>query len=147
MMVMHINIGLWIDHRKARIVLSSASGYEVREIASGAEKHPGRAEGENSHEAFESQKIQADDVRDRKFAQHLNTYYDEVIAVVQSAGSLLVFGPGEAKGEFVKRLEKEKPSARHLKVETSDKMTDRQIEAHVREHFQMESPVIILTEA
>ena len=144
---MHINIGLWIDHRKAVIILSSATGYELKEILSGAEKHPGRAEGEASHQSFESQKVQADDVRDRKFAQHLNTYYDEVITLVHDASSLLIFGPGEAKGEFLKRLEHEKPRDRDTKVETTDKMTNRQIEAHVREHFQKQEPVIILAEA
>ena len=146
MIAMHINIGLWIDHRKALIVSSSASGYDVNEVGSSAEKHPSRAEGDNGHEAFESHQVPADDVRDRKFTQHLKTFYDEVIALVHNAGSLLVFGPGEAKGEFVKRLEAEKPSARTLKVETSDKMTNRQVEAHVRDYFHLQSPVIALAE-
>lgn len=139
---MHINIGLWIDHRKAFIVSSSVSGYELNEVESGAEKHPSRAEGQNSHEAFESQKVLADDVRDRKFTQHLHAFYDEVITRVHSAGALLVFGPGEAKGEFVKRLEEKEPSNRNLKVETADKMTLHQMEAHVRDYFHTQRPVI-----
>ncbi len=83
-------------------------------------------------------------MKDRKFSQQLNTYYDEVIACVHEAESLMIFGPGEAKGEFRKRLEKEKPGGRTVKVETVDKMTDRQIAARVREYFKPSQPVILL---
>jgi stalled ribosome rescue protein Dom34 len=82
-------------------------------------------------------------VKDRKFGHQLNKFYDEVIARVHEAESLLIFGPGEAKGEFRERLEHEKPSPRIVNVETTEKMTDRQIAAKVRDHFKRESPVII----
>jgi hypothetical protein len=48
---------------------------------------------------------------------------------------LLVLGPGEAKGEFVKRLRSKKLSGTAVEVETVDKMTDRQIAAKVVQHF------------
>ena len=47
----------------------------------------------------------------------------------------LIFGPGEAKGELKKRLKKSKLDGRIARVETVDKMTDRQIAAKVREYF------------
>jgi hypothetical protein len=46
----------------------------------------------------------ADDQRDSKFMAHLNRYYDEVIAHIRDAESILLSGPGEAKGELEKRL-------------------------------------------
>lgn len=112
-------------------------------ILSHADRQPGRIDGERSTEAYESLLIPADDVTDRKFQQHLNTYFDEIIACVHEAKSLLIFGPGEAKGEFRKRLEKEKPSKRIVLVETTDKLTDRQVAAKVHEHFKRESPIIV----
>jgi len=141
---MHTNIGLWIDHRRAVIVFPSKLSEETTTILSDAQRHLSRSDGAPSMESFEAQRVLADDVQDRKFGHQLQGFYDEVIAVVHGAKSLLVFGPGEAKGELVKRLSHEKPTTRSVNVESADKMTDRQIAAKVREHFQSETPVIAL---
>jgi hypothetical protein len=66
---------------------------------------------------------------------HLNSYYDEVISCIRDAESILIFGPGEAKGELKKRLEKDNLGGCIVGIETSDKMTDPQIVAKVRAHF------------
>ena len=141
---MHTHIGLWIDHRRAVIVFPSKLSEEATIILSQAERHQRRAEGALLTEAFEAQRVQADDVQDRKFEHQIQGFYDEVIAAVNGAAALFVFGPGEAKGERVKRLAHEKPTTRSVNVETADKMTDRQIAAKVREHFQSDTPVIVL---
>ena len=78
----------------------------------------------------------SEDQRDRKFGNVLNEFYDEVMAAVRDAETIQIFGPGEAKGELEKRIEHEGLKAHVLAVETTDKMTDRQIAAKVREHFQ-----------
>ena len=122
-------IGLWIDHRKAVIAIITEEGEELKKITSNMEKHVrftgGRASEDGSTE----------DVRDRQFGNHLNSYYDEVIAVLRGADSIQIFGPGEAKGELEKRLEREGLKAHIFAIETVDKMTDRQISAKVREHI------------
>ena len=79
---------------------------------------------------------QGEDVRDRQFMNHLNRYYDDVIACIGEAKSIQIFGPGEAKGELEKRLESQELKGRIVAIETVDKMTDRQIAAKVRDHFQ-----------
>ncbi len=43
------------------------------------------------------------------FTGHLNIYYDEVISCIRDAESILIFGPGEAKGQ-VKNVLREKNS-------------------------------------
>jgi hypothetical protein len=48
---------------------------------------------------------------------------------------MLIFGPGEAKGELKKRLESNNLGGRIVGIETVDKMTDRQIAAKVRQYF------------
>jgi len=48
---------------------------------------------------------------------------------------MLIFGPGEAKGELKKRLKREKLSGRIVGVETVDEMTDHQIALKVRQYF------------
>ena len=72
---------------------------------------------------------------EKDFTGHLNIYYDAVIACIRDADSILIFGPGEAKGELEKRLASKGLSGRVVGVETVDKMTDRQIAAKVRQHF------------
>jgi hypothetical protein len=125
---MNTQAGLWIDHRKAVIVLITSKGEEIKKITSNMEKHvrfAGRAAEGGAGE----------DVSDRKFGNHINSYYDEVIAVIRDADSIQIFGPGEAKGELEKRFQQEGLKAKVLAVETVDKMTDRQISAKVRERF------------
>jgi hypothetical protein len=58
-----------------------------------------------------------------------------LIAAMRDAESILIFGPGEAKGELKERLERNYLGGRIVAVEAVDKMTDRQIAAKVRQHF------------
>jgi hypothetical protein len=132
---MKTNMGLWIDHRKAVIVAVSGKAEETSVIESKAEKQPGRVGGVRSTSPYESQKVQADGRQDIKYADKLNIYYDEVISVLRGAESILLFGPGEAKGELKKRLEDDHLTHLIQAVETVDQMTDRQIAAKVREYF------------
>ena len=121
-------VGLWIDHRKAVIVLVTDEGEETRLIESDMEKHVRFASGSSEDGSAES-------TRDRQFASHLDGYYDKVIACIRDAEAILIFGPGEAKGELEKRLENKELGGRIVGIETVDKMTDRQIAAKVRQHF------------
>jgi hypothetical protein len=121
-------VGLWIDHRKAVIVTLSGETEEITEIPSNMFKHvrySGAAQG-----------VKGEDQRDRRFSDHLNKYYDEVTSHIRDAESILILGPGEGKGELVKRLHSGGQGARIVGVETVDKMTDRQIAARVRQHFR-----------
>jgi hypothetical protein len=122
--------GLWIDHRKAVIVIVSEAGEEIKEITSNMEKHVRFSDGNSSEDGS------SEDVRDRKFGSHLNSFYDGVIAWIRDVETIQIFGPGEAKGELVKRLEDKGFKGHIVAIETMDKMTDRQISAKVREHFQ-----------
>jgi hypothetical protein len=121
--------GLWIDHRKAVIVLVTDENEEIKEINSNMEKHVRFTQGDSSEDGS------TEDVRDRQFGNHLNSFYDQVIAVIRYAESIQIFGPGEAKGELEKRLERAGLKEHVLAIETVDKMTDKQISAKVRERF------------
>jgi hypothetical protein len=122
--------GLWIDHRKAVIVLVTDDGDEIKRITSNMEKHVRFSGGSRSEEG------KADDQRDRQFTGHLRRYYDEVISHLRDAASISIFGPGEAKGELEKRLVSKGLGERIVGIETVDKMNDRQIAAKVRQHFR-----------
>lgn len=132
---MKSNVGVWIDHKQATIVAVTDKGEKIGLIVSGVEKHFQRSGDSPLKGPYESQKVPADDIRQRTLTGHLNTYYEEVIACLRGAESILIFGPGEAKGELKKRLERNKLGGRIAGVETADKMTDHQIAAKARRHF------------
>ena len=133
---MTTSAGVWIDHRRAVIVVVSEGRESASEIRSHVESQPGREEGVRSNLPHEAQLMKADDSRDREFTGHLNKYYDEVIAAIPAAEALLIFGPGEAKGELRKRLEHASFKGCVVETETADKMTHGQIVAKVHEYHR-----------
>jgi hypothetical protein len=124
---MKTEVGLWIDHRKAVIAIIAGTNEELKQIDSNMEKQVRYSGAAQEHSA--------EDQRDRRFKGHLNKYYDEVIACIRDADSILIFGPGEAKIELEERMGHETIRGRVVGVETVDKMTDRQIAARARERF------------
>lgn len=132
---MRTKVGVWIDHKKAIVVAVTDKGEEIGLVISMVEKQLQRSGDSPLKGRYESQKVPADDSRQRTFTENLNIYYDAVIASIRNAESILIFGPGEAKGELKQRLEKNKLGGRIVGIETVDKMTDRQISAKIRQYF------------
>jgi hypothetical protein len=128
--------GIWIDHRKAVIVTILADGEHVDTLLSNVEKHPERAGDSPLKGPYEVQQVPADDKRQRALTGHLNGYYDAVISKIAGTDMLLIFGPGEAKGELRSRLEKKGLAGLIAAVETEDRMTDRQIAAKTHKYFE-----------
>ena len=127
-------VGLWIDHRGAVIVILTAAKDEIKHIASNMEKHT-RFSGASQAPTPDGHDNSTEDKRDRRFDDHLNKYYDAIIALLHDADSILIMGPGEAKGELQKRLAAHHGSKPVTAIETTDKLTDGQIAAEVRKHF------------
>ena len=128
--------GVWIDHRKAVIVILTDEGQKIRLIISKSERQLRRSGDSPLKGSFESQLVPQDDRRQRTLTGQLNVHYDAVIACIRDADSILLFGPGEAKGELKARLERDNLGGRIVGVETVDRMTDRQITAKVRQRFR-----------
>jgi len=124
--------GLWIDHRQASIVILSAGGEKSEHITSDVERDVRFSGGSRSDGPGTSLE---EDQQDRRFGNQLSQYYDRVITVIREAEAILIFGPGEAKGELRQRLERAELGERIVGVEPADKMTDGQIAAKVRQYF------------
>ena len=124
---MNHSIGVWIDHKKAVIVSASPSRVTTTTLVSEVGAHPryaGQQDG-GGEKKYEE-----------RHRQHLDQYYDEVIGRLTGCDGLLIFGPGEAKLELKERLSRSKTHLpRAVAVETTDKLTDPQIVAKVKEHF------------
>jgi len=127
--------GVWIDHNQAIVVLVTDAGQEIRKFNSGM-KPAGRPGGKSrSKNKYTPNDFIAEDRRERKLADERKKVFEEVLACTRGADSLLILGPGEAKGEFNKHIQAKKLCGLMVEMETTDKMTDRQVAAKVGEHF------------
>ena len=128
-------VGLWVDHRKAVIVTITDEVEVTLEIRSNLEKHVRFSSGTQPKDGSQPRGSKAEDMRDRRFGDFLDSFYDGIISMIRTADSIWIFGPGEAKGELEKRLMHAGLGERIVGVETVDKMTDRQIAAKIRDHY------------
>ena len=122
------NSGIWIDHKEAFIVFAGTKEAPPAEL--GVDQHVKFSGHDRGHEGSD------DDKHGRRRENEFVKFYDEVITHVSDAESILLFGPGEAKGELEKRLGEKGLAKRIVGVETVDTMTDKQIVAKVREHYE-----------
>jgi stalled ribosome rescue protein Dom34 len=125
-------VGLWIDHRQAVIVTLVDRVEDIKRITSGIENRARNSDGGSHADTTEIRR----DRQDRRFDDHLSNYYDEVIACLHEADAILIFGPGEAKGELQKRLEGQTLGERINGIQATDNMTEGQIAAKVRQYFR-----------
>jgi hypothetical protein len=125
-------VGLWLDRGKA-VIVSIADNIEAKRIITSAMEHyvlySTVVPGDGSPE----------EIRDRRFWNHLGEYYDKIIAHIRDATEIQIFGPEMAKYELQKRLESEGLADRIVSLEETDKMTDIQIAAKVQQRFPLRS--------
>ena len=129
-------VGIWIDHKKAVIVSASGDSVTAKTLESEVGPH-GRYSGragystpDGPHDGGGEKKYEG------RYSEHLEQYYDEVISQLGQPEALLIFGPGEAKLQLKERLSRSKALSEHIVgVETTDKLTDPQIVAKVKEHY------------
>ena len=129
------NAGVWIDHKRAIVVLVTDAGQEIKKITSDIDKTGRPTSTSRSKHRYTKNDFVAEDTLERKDVSHRNKYYDEVIACLRGADAILILGPGEAKGEFSQHIKAKKLRGLTVELETTDKMSDRQIAAKVSEHF------------
>jgi hypothetical protein len=129
---MNKRVGLWLDRNKA-VIVSIADNIEARRIITSDMEHyvlystvvPGDGSPEN--------------VRDKRFWNHLGEYYDKIIAHIHDATEIQIFGPEVAKFELQKRLEDEGLAANIVSLEEEGILTYLQIAAKVQKRFPTRS--------
>jgi hypothetical protein len=127
---MAMKVGVWIDHKQAIVVLITDAGQEIKKIAFDIGQ-PVRTTGSSRSK----RSYVAEDTLERRVENDRKDYYDDVIASIRGAEAILILGPGDAKGELFKRIKGKKLFGGIVELETTDKMTDRQIAAKVSQHF------------
>jgi hypothetical protein len=133
---MEKQVGLWVDHRKAVVVTLIKGVEDIKTINSNVEKHVRFSSGGDPYGASSSLGPTKEDSRDRKFENHLDKFYADILSHIHDADSIWIFGPGEAKVELSNYLKKHSACGHIVSVEPVDKLTDRQIASKVREYYK-----------
>jgi len=129
---MNKKVGLWLDRTKA-VIVSIDNNIEAKRIITSDMEHyvlysttvPGDGAPEN--------------VRDRRFWNHLGEYYDKIIADIRDATEIHIFGPEVAKYELQQRLVNEGLETHIVGMEDAKKMTDLEIATKVQKRFPLRS--------
>jgi hypothetical protein len=122
---MRQKVGIWIDHRKAVVVIASSDQVTAKTVESDVGPHA-RYSDRAAYPTPDSPKAGRGE---KKFAersrQSLDRYYDEVISQMGQPEALLIFGPGEAKLQLQERMRHSKSlSELTVDIESTDKHTD-----------------------
>ena len=121
------DVGVWIDHKKAVIVSIAAGHVTAKTLESDVGAHPHFS---GSQEGGGEKKYE------ERHSHDLDRFYDDVISQLGEPDALLLFGPGEAKVQLKERLGRSSALSESIvAVESTDKLTDPQIVAKVKEHY------------
>ena len=129
---MNKKVGLWIDRKKA-VIVSIANDVEAKRIITS----------DMQHYVLHSTVVPGDgspeDMRDRRFWNHLGEYYKKIIAYIRDATEIQIFGPEVAKFELQKHLEEEGLAIHIVSIEDAGTLTDLQIATKVQMRFPARS--------
>ncbi len=130
-------VGLWVDHERAFIVSLVDGSEQILIILSDVESHIKTLGGSRTASPYGPQDIAAEKKLERKRKQHLHKFYQKIISTFKDAQQILIFGPGAAKSELEKEINKLKElHGKIVGIESSDKMTEGQIIARVKNYFK-----------
>jgi hypothetical protein len=133
---MNKKVGLWLNRNKA-VIVSIANKTEGRRIITS----------DMEHYVLYSTVVPGDgspeEIRDRRFWNHLGEYYDKIVAHIRDAEEIQIFGPGEAKYELEKRLEREGLAIHIISMEDAEIMSDLQIGIKVQNRFPVQSRFVL----
>lgn len=133
---MSLRVGLWVDHNKAVIVKLDQDNVTVKTIESGVGGRVRLSGGSRSRTPYGPQDVASDSKRQGRYQKHLTEFYRSLIDILRDADELYIFGPGEAKKELHREIEKIKPlRGKVIAVDTTDKMTEPEISAAVKYFF------------
>lgn len=127
-----INKGIWIDKEKAHVIGVTGDRVEMQTVTS--ERFISKVHKEESHGASEI-------LKDRKVLERQKLknkeFFNAVLSILDSTKNLIILGPSLMGKRFAKTLKKDHKelSDKIRKVIVSDKMTDNQLKAFVKDFY------------
>lgn len=118
------NTGIWMDHSIAYIIEVKENAIVSNTIES--ESHIGKKQNYGKDESLKHNKEQ----------NHLSDYFSKLGNHIKNYENVLLFGPTNAKNELYNLLKEDQQFDKiKFKVESADKLTENQMLAFVKEHF------------
>jgi hypothetical protein len=134
--IMMQKMGIWIDHKEAFLVSLQDGKTTIKRVESNADSHFRPSGGWKSSGTNVAQSVSKEQTADERRKHQFRNFYQEVIEKARNASLLYIFGPGEAKGELVKEIEKIKGQSERISaVDVCDSLTENQIVAQVKSFF------------
>lgn len=137
-------VGVWIDHSKAHLIGFKSGQVKLLETVDSPYESIKRIEGEGKDTTRFSPNAEHasnNEYRKNNTAQNeINEYLRLMEQKLQPFEDILLFGPGTMKDKLKNRMKENKAfDGKWMSVENSDKLTDNQLLAFVREFFKKES--------
>jgi hypothetical protein len=135
---------IWIDHERALLVTVASYGTIIQRVRSDVEKrsHMGGGSRRRDRAGGGPQDVFDETSRDARHERQLQRYYHKVMELLREADCIYICGPGEAKIELRRALEKTPWGKTRIRaVEPADRMTDRQFKAKALAVFATPSAV------
>jgi hypothetical protein len=118
-------LGIWMDHTIAYLIEFSGDSSETITIESEFSQ-------EDKAKAF----VKSESLMHNKETQELSSYYKKIAEIIQNYNEILLFGPTNAKVELFDILRKDQKFGKiKLEIIKTDKMTENQKNAFVKEYF------------
>lgn len=128
--------GVWMDHSEA-FVIEPEHG-KVKHLLS-----PGISHVRHAGEGSDGVKLGNHRSTNNEFSKHEreqqinHTFYKELAVALHHYDNIYVFGPTTARSEFANYVKKERLlSGKNIETHPADKMTDNQMVALVKKHFE-----------
>ena len=137
-------IGVWIDHSKAHLIGFKSGQAKLLETVDSPYESINRIDGEGKDMTrFSPNPEHASNNEHKKHnttQNEINEYLRMMEHRLQPFEDILLFGPGTMKEKLKNRLKENKSfDGKWLSVESSDKLTDNQLLAFVRDFYKKES--------
>ena len=129
-------IGVWIDKREAKIVTLTADKETLHTIPSNVEDYHVKG-GSGTRLKGGPQDVVQDSKYLEREKHQLRVFFRTIVAEINDADELLIFGPAQAPQKLQKELVDTYPqlSEKVRGVEKADSMTENQVKAWVRDFF------------
>ena len=131
------NFGIWLDKKKARIIILEAKNELMETVVSEVEDFHVQGGSGTKFKGGPQDVVQDSKYLEREKHQ-LKIYFKEIASKIKNANAIVIFGPAQTKDKLRKELQ-ENYKELHAKVKAVkavDNMTDNQVKALVKDFFK-----------
>ncbi len=119
------NLGIWMDHSSANLMEFTTDPIETKTI-----------ESKFTHEAKEQSLGKSENLMHNKEQHQQSEYYRKLGGIIRNYEEVILFGPTDAKLELFNLLRADHLFEKiKIEIKQTDKMTQNQQHAFVREYF------------